>query len=104
MALGIIMSGTVRSGLFSRVPVDIISLDFDWWQSLDQATGTPDPDYLPMALGPDGFIYYGRIRLAGQSTEPTWPDTFGHPTVAETQHALSTKLGRIVRWQSKAAA
>jgi hypothetical protein len=99
MALEIVKIGTYRTGLLSRAHVDIISLDYDWWYSLAEADDQLEPGETPMPLSPDGLLYYARIKRALQPDEPTWPDTFGHTTIAEAMEAISLKLGKKVRWQ-----
>src|SRR5688500_12610747 len=99
MALEIVKTGTYRTVLWFRAAVDIISLDYVWWHSLAEADDLAEPGEVPMPLGPDGLMYYGRFKQALQPSEPTWPDTFGHTTVAEAMQALSLKLGKRIRWQ-----
>jgi hypothetical protein len=99
MTLKIVKVGTYRNGFLARANVDIIALDYDWWHSLAAADGQLEPGEEAMPLGADGFVYYGRIKEALKSQEPTWPDTFGHVTAAAAMQALALKLGKAIRWQ-----
>jgi len=99
MTLEIVRVGTYRNGFLSRAHADIIALDYDWWHSLAETDDQLEPGEEPMPLNAQGVIYYGRFKQALQEAEPTWPDTFGHASIAEAQHALELKIGKKIRWQ-----
>lgn len=99
MALRIVKVGRRKQGLFGGIAVDVVALDYDWWHSLAEADGQLEPSEQPMPLGPDGWIYYGRLKDVGKPDEPTWPDTFGHHSPDEAAAALEAKLEMVFRWQ-----
>ena len=95
MALSIVKAGTwLRHGSVES-PVDVITLDYDWWYSLSEADGLLDQDDEPLPLNADGCLYYVRIKRALEPDEPTWPDSFGHSTLIEAMQYAETKVGRI---------
>ena len=82
-----------------EIPVDIIGLNYDWWYELAKADGMLEPNEKPMHPGPEGLIYYGRFKRAGETVEPTWVDTDGHQELEHAVEATEAKVIGEILWQ-----
>jgi len=96
---------TERKGIWlydgvAEKPVDIISLTYDWWYSLNEADDMLEPDEKPERLNENGVLYYVRFRCAGESQEPTWVDSRGYQTINEAIAEAESKVTGSIQWQS----
>jgi len=81
-------------------PVDIVSLDCDFWHEIARAEGALEESEEPMALGKEGFLYCVRFRNAGEVTTPTWVDSGPYATIAEAVSHAESKTPSPVTWIS----
>lgn len=94
----------VRSGRWvyahrQRMPVDIVGLPYDFWFELVRADGEePETEESPEPLGTDGLLYYVRFRHAGETAEPTWPDSRGYRTVEGAMCAAQNRVPSPIDW------
>lgn len=93
----------VRRGRWSYdaavvVPVDIVSLNYDFWHELAKADGQLEPDEVPQPMNKRGVLYYVRFRHAGETTTPTWPDSAGFPDIEQAMRAAEKKAPSAVEW------
>lgn len=103
MALRIVREGVWLYGGSVETPVDIVALDYDWHFNLAKLDGQLEPGEEPTPLGPEGWLYYARIRRALQNNEPTWPDSPGFATVREAMQHAEQKVVGGVRWNPGSA-
>ena len=99
------MAAIVRTGTWMydgvvEKPVDIISLEYDWWYMLAEADGVLEPDEEPEPLSQDSCLYYVRFRNALQPVQPTWPDSCGYATVEEAVAYAESKTPSPIRWRA----
>lgn len=92
----------VRSGswLYDEqvyLPVDIVSLDFDFWYEIAKADDQLEPCEMPQPGGPDGVLYYVRFRQAGSHDQQTWVDSGGHQTIEEAVRIAETTAPSPIR-------
>ncbi len=76
----------VRSGSWVyagevAMPVDIVGLPYDFWYELARSDDQLEPDETARPLGDDELLYYFRFRHAGDTVEPTWPDSAAYDTI-----------------------
>jgi len=95
MALSIVKTGTWLYAMEVETPVDIIALDYDWDYAFDSSDGLTTE---PSPMGPDGVLYYARFQHALETSEPTWPDSPGYPTIAEAMAKAESKVKGGIRW------
>lgn len=93
----------VRSGSWvyagqQTMPVDIIGLRYDFWFELARANGEGPDEMDAHALSADGVLYFVRFRHAGETTEPTWPDSSGYSTVAAAMRAAEARAPSPIDW------
>lgn len=62
-------------------PVDVVGLSFDFWFEIARLDEQLEPGDKPQPLDDAGLIYYIRFQYAGQTSEPTWPDSIGYGTI-----------------------
>ncbi|GLI28254.1 hypothetical protein ARHIZOSPH14_24960 [Agromyces rhizosphaerae] len=98
----------VRSGhwLYANAvmqPVDIVGLPFDFWFELAKADGQLEADEESSPLGEGGLLYYVRFRHAGDSTEPTWPDSVGYSTIEAAMRAARNSVAAVIHWDQHGA-
>ncbi len=99
MTLRIVRSGTWLYDEIAPLPVDIVGLDYDFWYGIGEADGHLERTEEPTPLPPSGFLYYVRFRHAGETAEPTWVDSLGHPT---PEHAMADAEKRVpspISWE-----
>jgi hypothetical protein len=95
----IVCSGTwIYDGTVER-PVDVVALSFDWWYELAKADALLEEGETPLALGPDGVLYYARFQRAGDTSASTWVDTPGHQTLVAAMEAAELKVASGVAWR-----
>lgn len=94
----IVRSGTWMYDGTVEQPVDIVSLDSDWWYELAAAEDSLDADEHPRPMGPDGVLYYVRFRKAGSPDTPTWVDSIGHADVADAVQTAEANAPSPIRW------
>ena len=80
-------------------PVDIISLNYDWWYELAKADDMLEPDEIPKPLNKNGVLYYVRFKNAEEATEPTWVDSKGFQEINEAIAEAESKVNGAIKWQ-----
>lgn len=71
----IVLSGCwVYDGLVEK-PVDIVALDYDWWNQMIEAEGGLEPNEQPGPFDESGLMYYIRFRFAGLKDKVHWVDS-----------------------------
>jgi hypothetical protein len=93
----------VRSGswLYAKEvakPVDVVGLPYDFWFELARADDQLPPDETAMPLSDEGLLYYVRFRHAGETTEPTWPDSAGYDTVGAAMRNAEERVPSGIAW------
>ncbi len=96
----IVCSGTWLYGGSVERPVDVVALSFDWWYELAKADGQLEEGEVPLALGPDGVLYYARFRCAGDLSSPTWVETQGEATLQAAMDAAALKVVGGITWRT----
>lgn len=79
-------------------PVDIVGLPYDYWYDLAQIDGQLEPGETAQQLDEDGLLYYVRFRHAGESTEPTWPDSAGYDTIDAAMRNAESRVPSEITW------
>ena len=79
-------------------PVDIVSLNYDFWYELGKADDQLEPDDEPQTMNPEGVLYYYRYRHAGELTTPTWPDSAGYSDLEQAMRAAQELLPSEIQW------
>lgn len=98
MSVLIVRSGSwVYAGEVAR-PVDIVGLSYDFWYELGRADGQLEPGETAQPLGEDGLLYYVRFRHAGETVEPTWPDSAGYDTIDGAIRSAETRAPSRIVW------
>lgn len=78
-------------------PVDIVGLPYDFWYELARVDEQLELDETPLPLNEEGLLYYVRFRHAGETSEPTWPDSSGYDSInAAIVNAEARVPSRIV--------
>ncbi|CAM4298926.1 MULTISPECIES: hypothetical protein [Alteromonadales] len=98
MTLSIVESGIWFYANSIEKPVDIISLNYDWWFELAKADDQLEPDEKPEPLNQLGVLYYVRFKHATESDEPTWPDSVGCQTIEEAKKIAQSKSPSQIVW------
>jgi hypothetical protein len=93
----------VRSGQWlydgvTLLPVDIFSLDRDFWYDLAAADDQLEPDEEPTPLNPDGVLFYYRFVRAGEDSEHPWPDSGGYATIEAAMAAAQERAPSQIEW------
>lgn len=93
----------VRSGRWvyagrRTMPVDVIGLPYDFWFELERANGEEPQERDAPALGADGLLYFVRFRRAGETREPTWPDSAGYSTIEAAMRAAEARAPSPIDW------
>ncbi|MGX6449604.1 hypothetical protein ACVU7I_16305 [Patulibacter sp. S7RM1-6] len=96
--LRICRSGHWVYGGSARKPVDVVALPYDFWFELGRSSHSLEPGERPRPLGPDGVLYYGRFRHAGEAESPTWPDTSGYAAVEDAMRAAQERAPTPIVW------
>lgn len=79
-------------------PVDVISLNFDFWYEIGAADDQLEPDEVPTPMNSKGVLYYYRYRKAGERTLPTWPDSPGFVELEDAMRAAQESLPSPIEW------
>jgi hypothetical protein len=98
MSLSIVESGTWLYAGSIEKPVDIISLDYDWWFELAKADEQLEANEKPEPLNTQGVLFYVRFKHAAEISKPTWPDSAGYQTVAEAKTYAESKSPSEIKW------
>jgi hypothetical protein len=80
------------------MPVDIVSLDYDFWYELGKADDQLEPGEVPQRMNENGVLYYCRFRRAGENTTPTWPDSAGYPDIERAMLAAQEQSPSPITW------
>jgi hypothetical protein len=99
VTLRIVRSGTWLYDNAVAKPVDIIGLDYDWWYELAKADGGLEPGEVPEPLSHDGFLYYARFQRTGETSEPTWVDTFARQSIDAAMRDAQEKVPVSITWE-----
>lgn len=99
MSLSIVKAGTWLYGRSIKQSVDVVALNYDWWFQMAQSEGLLESDEEPMAMGPDGCLYYVRFQQAASPLELTWVDSQGFPSVQGAIREAEKKAGGLIQWQ-----
>lgn len=94
----IVKSGRWRYAADVHLPVDIVSLPYDFWYELAKDDEQLEPDETPQALTSEGVLFYVRFRRAGEGATPTWPDSAGYPTLQEAMNAAERRVPAAIVW------
>ncbi len=100
MSLAIVESGIWLYADSVEKPVDIISLDYDWWFELAKSDDQLEPDEIPEPLNHLGVLYYVRFKHAAENSEPTWPDSVGCQTIAQAKKIAQNKAPSQIVWST----
>jgi len=95
----ILRQGKWLYGGVKYLPVDIVSLDYDFWFSLAEEDDQLEPDERPKPLNKDGVLYYYRFVKAGDSRTPTWPDSGGYSDIADAMRAAQKRAPSTIEWE-----
>ena len=93
----------VRRGLWLydgsvSMPVDIVSLNYDFWYELGKADDQLEPDEVPQPMNERGVLYYYRYRHAGETATPTWADSAGFPEIEQAMLAAQERSPSLIEW------
>lgn len=91
----VVVKGTWLYDGAVSMPVEVVSLDYDFWYAIAEANQTLEPDEQP-ALNPDGCLFYLRFRPA--QSHDFWPDSPGFGTVEEAKIAAEERVPGPVTW------
>lgn len=80
------------------MPVDIVGLPYDFWFELGLADEQLEPGETAQPIGDDGLLYYVRFRHAGETDEPTWPDSIGHDTIDAAIRSAEARVPSQIVW------
>ncbi len=80
-------------------PVDIVTLNYDFWYALARASDQLEPDEVPRPLNGRGVLYYYRFRKAGDLSTPTWPDSSGFLEVEQAMLAAQESAPSSIEWE-----
>lgn len=80
------------------LPVDIVSLNYDFWYEIGKADDQLKPGELPQPMNELGVLYYYRFRRAGDMTTPTWPDSAGYSEIEQAMLAAQEKAPSAIQW------
>lgn len=81
------------------LPVDIVSLDFDFWYEIGKTDDRLEPGEEPGPFDEHGLMYYYRFRHAGEHTLPTWVDSPGRATIDESMHEAEDRAPTPIEWE-----
>ncbi|WP_028050290.1 hypothetical protein [Cellulomonas sp. URHD0024] len=81
-------------------PVDIVGLPYDFWFELGKADEQLEPGETPTTPGECGLLFYVRVRHAGETSTPTWPDSAGYATINEAMHAAEGRAPTAIIWNA----
>lgn len=79
-------------------PVDVVGLPYDFWYELARVDEQLEPGEMPLPLSDEGLLYYVRFRHAGETSEPTWPDSVGYDTITAATHSAETQVPSRITW------
>ena len=79
-------------------PVDVVSLNYDFWHELGKADGQLESEVEPRPLNKRGVLYYYRFRRAGETTTPTWPDSSGFKEIEQAMLAAQERAPSAIEW------
>lgn len=82
-----------------EMPVDIISLPYDFWYEIGKADDRLEPGETPR-LNSDGVLFYVRFRHAGDARNP-WPDSLGSQTVEAAMRSAEDTAPTKIDWDEK---
>jgi hypothetical protein len=92
----VVATGTWLYDGTTRMPVEIVRLDYDFWHAVGKADGELEPGEEPRTNA-DGHLYY--VRYSKVSTEASfWPDSIGHFSAEEAKQAAESHLPSPVTW------
>jgi len=94
----ILRQGKWLYGGVTLLPVDIVSLDYDFWYSMAEADDQLEPGETPTPLNDDGVLYYYRFRRAGDLETPTWPDSGGYSVLDDVMVAAQERAPSPIEW------
>ena len=80
------------------LPVDIISLDSDFWYEMAKVEDQLEPDEEPQPMNSEGVLYYYRFRRAGESTATTWVDSGGFAAIEDAMNAAQDRAPSPIQW------
>ena len=80
------------------LPVDIVSLNYDFWYELGKADDQLEPGEAPQPMNELGVLYYYRFRHAGEMTTPTWADSAGFPEIEQAMLAAQERSPSEITW------
>ncbi|WP_045730416.1 hypothetical protein [Pseudarthrobacter chlorophenolicus] len=78
--------------------VDIVGLPYDFWFGLAQIDEQLEPGESAQPLGKEGLLYYVRFRHAGETEEPTWPDSEGQTTIEAAVSIAEQRTPSQITW------
>jgi hypothetical protein len=79
-------------------PVDIVSLEYDFWYEIGRADGALDDGEEPVPLGPGGVLFYVRFSKAGSTDSPTWVDSGAYESIEEAQEDAQSRATSPIKW------
>jgi hypothetical protein len=80
----------------TRMPVEIVRLDYDFWYAVGESDGELEPGEEP-CVNPDGHLYYVRYRRV-RAEGSFWPDSIGYFSAEEAKQAAESQLPSPVTW------
>ncbi|GAB2724617.1 hypothetical protein ACX801_15125 [Arthrobacter bambusae] len=79
-------------------PVDVVGLPYDFWYELARVDEQLEPGETALPLSDEGLLFYVRFRHAGESAEPTWPDSAGFETIDAAIRSAEARVPSPIVW------
>ncbi|UFS60407.1 hypothetical protein [Subtercola endophyticus] len=85
-------------GAATYLPVDIVSLNYDFWYELAKADHQLEPDEHPTPLNAEGVLYYYRYRQAAKPSASVCPDSIGYTEIEDAMKAAEERSPSPIQW------
>ncbi|MFY0641243.1 MAG: hypothetical protein JXR16_09370 [Bermanella sp.] len=96
--MNIVKSGVWLYDNTVEKPVDIVSLDYDWWYEMALEEGDLEKGEKPGPFDKNGLIYYVRFQYAGVTKKVGWVDSIGHFDLSAAVREAEIKSPSGIRW------
>ena len=101
MSFIIVKNGSWFYDNSAEKPVDVISLDYDFWCEIGKANDQLEPNEEPEPMNEKGVLYYYRFGRALETSEPTWVDSAGYRDLDEAMAKAQERAPSRIEWLAR---